>query len=359
MKRTDRFSSKKYGIMVHYLNSLQNGKHSPNNPLVAPTSWDECVNDFDVEAFAESVHRSGAGYVMFTLCQVSANICAPSRMFEEITENGCVGACSKRDLPMELGRALDRYGIDLYLYFTGDGPQKDEVASKKFGTLNHTNGRVTEEFVRKWTSVMREFAMRYGELVKGWWIDAGFDYIGYTDEQLKYYKDAALEGNPNAVIAFNNGVVRLDMKDPQVIRLAEGETEMDKAIGAINAKALAGDTEAKAVIRRYDTPKKYRYSIHDDYTAGEASYYNEIPTSGEVDGCLWHVMSFLGHSYCMPLCGVVCGWARPGSRYSAEYLKDYTNRVNSVGGVVTYDVCVDRYGAIDEGQIVVLSNIKN
>ena len=345
--------------MVHYLSSLQNGKYSPNNPLGATTSWDTAVNDFDVEAFAESVHRSGAGYVMFTLCQVSANICAPSAVFDEITEGGCVGACSKRDLPLEIGKALCRYGIDLYLYFTGDGPQRDEVASKAFGTLNHTDGRVTEEFVRKWTGVMRELSIRYGELVKGWWIDAGFDYIGYNDSLLKYYKDAALAGNPNALIAFNNGVVRLDMTDPQVIALSDGEKEMDKAIDAINAKALKGDENAKATILRYDTPKKYRYSIHDDYTAGEASYYNEIPTAGEVDGCLWHVMSFLGHSYCMPLCGVVCGWARPGSRYSAEYLRDYTGKVNSVGGVVTYDVCVDRYGAIDEGQIAVLSHIKN
>lgn len=357
MRRTERLASKKYGIMVHYLNSIQNGKYSPTNPKGVTTSWDECVNDFDVDAFAERVHRAGAGYVIFSLMQVSANICAPSKVFDEITDGKCAGACSARDLPMELARALERYGIDLYLYFTGDGPQKDEIASKAFGTLNHTGERVTEEFVRKWTSVMRELSVRYGSLVKGWWIDAAFDYIGYNDDLLKYYKDAALAGNPDALIAFNNGVVRLDMDDPQVIALADGEGEMDKAIGVINSKALSGDESAKAVILKYDTPKKYRYSIHDDYTAGEASYYNEIPESADVDGCLWHVMSFLGISYCMPLCGIVCGWSAPGSRYSAEYIKDYTRKVNSVGGVVTFDVCVDRYGFIDEGQLAVLSGI--
>ena len=359
MKRTDRLASKKYGIMVHYLHGMQNGKHSPNNPLPAPTDWDGCVRDFDVDAFAAAVHRSGAGYVFFTLCQVSAYICAPSAVFDEITGGGCVGASTTRDLPMELAHALAKYDIDLYLYFTGDGPQGDCVAAEKFGTLNLTGNRVTEEFVIKWASVMREFAVRYGSLVKGWWIDAGFDYIGYTDDLLKYYKDAALAGNPDAVIAFNNGVVRLDFDDPDVISLSDGETRMDKAIDIINAKALAGDRLAAEVIHRYDTPKKYRYSIHDDYTAGEASYYNEIPTTGEVDGCLWQVMSFLGHSYCMPLYGVICGWGRPGCRYSAEYIRDYTNAVNSAGGVVTYDVCVNRFGEIDEGQLSVLSKIKN
>lgn len=357
MKKTDRFASKKYGVMVHYLYSSQNGKYSPTNPKGVTTSWDECVNDFDVDAFAERVHRVGAGYVIFSLCQVTATLCAPNKTFDEITGYACAESGSKRDLPLELGRALAKYDIDLYLYFTGDGPQRDEIASKAFDTLNRHGERVTEEFVRKWSSVMREYSLRYGSLVKGWWIDAAFDYIGYNDRLLKYYKDAALAGNPDALIAFNNGVVRLDMNDPQVIALADGETEMDKAIGAINKKALAGDEAAKAVIRKYDTPEKYRYSVHDDFTAGEASYYNEIPESGEVDGCLWHVMSFLGMSYCMPLCGVVCGWAAPGSRYSAEYIRDYTRKVNAVGGVVTFDVCVDRYGFIDEGQLAVLSLI--
>lgn len=357
MRKTQCLSDKKYGIMVHYLNSIQNGKYSQTNPSYTPTSWDDCVNEFDVDAFAERVNRTGAGYVIFTLCQVSAHICAPSKVFDELTASKCVGACSKRDLPLELGKALEKYGIDLYLYFTGDGPRGDAVASEAFETLNHTDGRVTESFVIKWSSVMRELAIRYGSLVKGWWIDGCFDYIGYNDDLLKYYKDAAIAGNPDAVISFNNGVVRLDMNDPRVIALSGGETAMDKAIDVINEKALNGNGEARELLLQYDTPKKYRYSIHEDYTAGEASYFNEIPKNATVDGSLWHVMSFLGLSYCMPLCGIVCGWARPGSRYSAEYIKDYTKRVNSVGGVVTYDVCVDRYGFIDEGQIAVLSQI--
>jgi len=357
MKKAQYLSDKKFGIMVHYLNNLQNGKYSPNNPLSSPTSWNDCVNEFDVDAFAERVHRTGAGYVIFTLCQGSAHICSPSKAFDEFTDNECAEACSERDLPFEIGKALKKYGIDLYLYFTGDGPRGDKLAAEKFGTLNHTDGYVSESFVKKWSSVMKEFAIRYGNLVKGWWIDGAFDYIGYNDDLLKYYKEAAIIGNPDALVAFNNGVVRLDMSDQLVKELSDGETEMDKAIDIINQKALKGNDEAKKIILKYDTPKKYRYSIHDDFTAGESSYYNEIPESSDVDGCLWHVMSFLGISYCMPLCGIVCGWARPGSRYSAEYIKDYTNKVNAVGGVVTFDVCVDRYGCIDEGQIAVLSQI--
>lgn len=357
MDKTSILANKKYGIIVHYLHGIQNGKYSPTNPTGVTTSWDQCVKDFDVEAFAKNVKRCGAGYVMFTLCQVSPYICAPSSTFDEITEGKCKGGCTERDLPLELGKALEKYGIDLYLYFTGDGPRGDAVSSKAFGTLAETDGNVTEPFVRKWAAVMEELAVRYGKLVKGWWIDGCFDYIGYNDDLLKIYKDAALAGNPEALVTFNNGVVRLDMTDPEVIALSDGEIKMDKAIDVINTKALDGNETAKSLILKYDTPKKYRYSAYEDYTAGEATYFNEIPKTSKVDGSLWHVMSFLGISRCMPLCGILCGWAGPGSRYSSEYVKEYTNKVNAVGGVVTFDVCVDRFGAIDEGQVAVLSNI--
>ena len=344
--------------MVHYLFGLQNGKNPITNPR-GVTSWEDCVNDFDVEKFVKGVRESGAGYVLFTLCQASAKICMPCHILDEMTEGKCAESISVRDLPMEIGLELQKYGIDLYLYFTGDGPRNDEFASRVFGTLNHTGDRVTEDFVKKWSGVMEEIAVHYGSLVKGWWIDGAFDYIGYTDELLKYYKDAALKGNPEAVITFNNGVVRLDFNDPEVIALSDGERNMGCAIDVINKKALEGNDSARRIIAKYDTPKKYRYSIHDDFTAGESSRFDEIPVGATVDGeCLWHITSFLGKSYCEPLVGIECGWCGAGCRYTGEYLRDYTERVTSVGGAITFDVCVDRFGKIDEDQLSALMQIK-
>ena len=358
MKRTDVLKNKRYGIMIHYLNGIQNGKGVLRNPVGKSTGWDECVNDLDVELLADNVQKTGAGYVIFSLCQVGANICAPSSVFEQITDYGCDGACSKRDIPLELAHALQKRGIDLYLYFTGDGPRGDEHASKAFGTLNHTDGTVCAEFVKKWASVMEELAYRYGSLVKGWWIDGCFDYIGYNDELLEFYREAALKGNPDALITFNNGVVRLDMADPDVLSFIGDEKDMSKAIDIIDKKAKEGSKLAASLIKKYDTPKKYRYSIHEDFTAGESSFFNEIPAAGEVDGVLWHVMSFLGISYCTPLEGIECGWCGAGSRYSAEYMNEYINKVNQKGGVVTVDVFMDRYGRFDIGQLEILSRIK-
>ncbi len=42
-------------------------------------------------------------------------------------------ACSVRDLPLELSHELARRGIDLYLYYTGDGPYLDAEIGSRFG----------------------------------------------------------------------------------------------------------------------------------------------------------------------------------------------------------------------------------
>ena len=40
---------------------------------------------------------------------------------------------SNRDLIKEIGEELKKYDIDLYLYYTGDGPHKDEQAGNGLG----------------------------------------------------------------------------------------------------------------------------------------------------------------------------------------------------------------------------------
>lgn len=54
-------------------------------------------------------------------------MCSPNSTYDKIGELNPGEACSVRDLPMDLYKALSKYGIDLYLYYTGDGPHKDEV----------------------------------------------------------------------------------------------------------------------------------------------------------------------------------------------------------------------------------------
>ncbi|MBQ7900651.1 MAG: alpha-L-fucosidase [Clostridia bacterium] len=355
--KTKWFSDKKWGVFVHYLEPLQNGENTPQNSKFQKTSWNDCVNDFDVEHFAKQVHDVGAGYVFFTLCQCTKFLCAPNSTYDAITGYKPGEACSERDLPMELADALAKYDIPLMLYFTGDGPQFDEIAGKAFETINKQKLDVDYSFVSKWTDVMREFAVRYGKKVRGWWIDGCFDYIGYSDDLIKLYRDAALAGNEDAIISFNNGVVRMDCSQGEIAQITAGaERYLDK-LNLVDKAARDGNAAAQKAFELSDTPKKYRYSRYEDYTAGEASYFGEIPENAFVDGSRWHALSFLGINTSMPLFGIKCGWCSPGSQYTGEWLRDYVDKVSSKGGVVSIDVFVDRYGNIDKGQFEVLSKI--
>ena len=50
LPETDWFSSAGHGVFTHYLSSLQNefGRNSQGQN----STWDACVNEFDVEAYA-------------------------------------------------------------------------------------------------------------------------------------------------------------------------------------------------------------------------------------------------------------------------------------------------------------------
>ena len=103
--------------------------------------------------------------------------------------------------------ALEARGIDLYLYWTGDGPTKDPQA---FAGLQGAMP-VTKEYMKNWSDVVAEYGERYGTKVKGWWIDGSYSWIGHSDETFAILAKGLRAGNPDRILAFNPGV------DPKVM----------------------------------------------------------------------------------------------------------------------------------------------
>jgi hypothetical protein len=99
----------------------------------APTSWNDCVNELDVGLIASQLKEAGAGYLFFTLMQGTQYLCAPNDTYNKITGYRPGEAASERDLINDLYNALNPFNIDLYLYYTGDGPFRDPVAGPAFG----------------------------------------------------------------------------------------------------------------------------------------------------------------------------------------------------------------------------------
>ena len=319
MRNSEWFYERGFGIFVHLLASDVNNPNS-HRSYGKQTSWDECLNEFDCEVFAEEVKQTGAGYVILTVMQVTKYMLAPNETFNRVTGYKNGEACPSFDFIERIYESLHKRDIDLMLYFTGDGPANDEIAGNAFGYRGfHPNGtKVTKEFVEKWSAVLREYSLRYGKKVKGWWLDGTPGIIGYDDmELLSILTDAARAGNPDAICACNHFGVLGDY-------------------GVVRKQVLCG------------TPCC-------DYTAGEMVYFEDVPAAPFIGEQRWHILTHLGKSKTMY---EYSGWGCEGTRYSAEYMQDYYRKVHAHGGVISVDVCVYRDGHIDPEQIVVLSQMK-
>ena len=295
--RTENFRSKRYGVFFHYLNGLQNNEASINS-LGKETSWNECVEEFDVERFANQVAETGAGYVFFTMMQQERFMPAPNATFDRLTGYEPGEACAKRDLIAEIADALEARGIDLYLYWTGDGPTLDPQAFQGLsGAIP-----VTEDYMRAWSKVVAEYGERYGKKVKGWWVDGSYSWIGHSDATFSILAEALRAGNPERILAFNPGV----------------------------------------------DPKVSAYTDFDDFTAGEQNEFVSLPETGRfLKGAQWHILTFLGDN-----------WGRPGVKLSKDELARYVWNVGKRGGVVTIDALLYRDGSLDRSQLETLKALR-
>lgn len=310
----DRFASRKFGIFNHYLYAAPGSEIPPALQFEMENEiWNKKVDAYDPERVAFDLHKMGAGYYFITVMQGNRFMIAPNEAFDRICGTKPGEACAKRDLIADIIQALKKYDIDLCLYFTGDGPYKDAKCGPKMG-LGQKRGQVSMEFVTNWASVLEEYAVRYGENVKAWWVDGCYSEVGkgtglgYTQELLEPYYNAIKKGNPHALTTFNNG------------------TQIEF----------------------------YKWFHKEEFTSGEQNFFTHVPTERFVDGAQTHLLIPLGLSSNGQVWG---GWCQPGARISREQLKKYISYVNGVGGVVTVDIYIDSEGKFDPEQVEMLTGI--
>lgn len=285
-----------FGVFQHFLYGDPGDGREETLP---DYDWDARVRALDVDYIARTAAGLGARYYFITLMQGKKYMIAPNAAFDRVAGTKPGEACATRDLVADLYEALHPYGIDLCLYFTGDGPYQDPVAGERFGFVEPRQN-VSDGFVAKWAAVLEEYAVRYGDRVAAWWMDGTFDKLGYDSRNLRPYADAIRCGNPKAAMAFNNGVSG---------RLA---------------KWYPGET----------------------FTAGEQNDLTLVPDSAFVDGARAHILAPIGLAE-KPW----ARWCKPGCAYTHAEIEDYIRRVNAAGGAVTLDMRIGRDGAFDADQL--------
>ena len=272
----------KYGVFVHFLGS--------------GPQWNQKVNSFDVDRFATQMAQARAGYVVFTLGQNSGYYCSPNATYDKYTGHRPGERCSRRDLPMELARALKAHGIPLMLYLPSRSPQNDTEAMKGLADVPQMEP-APQEFTHRWSEVIREWSLRYGNKVVGWWFDGSYNTRGWDDLSKPYnwntWAAACRAGNPKSILAFNPG------------------TDLRRAFS--------------------------RLCRQQDYTAGEQNSFEATPARNPAAaGLAWHVLGYLG-----------TWWTKAdGPRLSDAAMIDYVRKVNRQGGAVTIDVHVDPDGTV-------------
>ena len=325
MQAQDRMMRKKWGVFNHFLYGSERGYtdyRGENGGEIRRMAeeWNDQVDSFDVEKLARTLHEAGCGYYMITVMQGTRFMIAPNEAYSRITGIGPGEGCAKRDLARDIGEALRKYDIDLYLYYTGDGPHFDKTAGPRMGLYEDyeagIHGKVDRYFVENWASVLGEYAERYGDLVKGWWVDGCYASLGYNNELLSIYYNALKKGNPEVLAAFNSGTASFVHPD--------------------------GD----------DTPVKWYEN--EGFTCGEDNDFTYVFRTRFTDGAQNHLLIPMGDYRDGNICA---GWRNTGVRRSPAYMADYIRKNNEAGAVITVDVFVDQHGNFDPEQVEALKYI--
>ena len=270
--------------------------------------WNDAVDKFNVEQFAEDCKKAGAGFVMFSLGQNDGYYCSPNHTYDSIVGVPSGELCSRRDLPADLFEALDKRGIRMMLYLPGNPPIRNQLADERFQYTYGKDSPTSQYTQACWEAVIREWSLRYGKKNSGWWFDGMYrGGIIETRSDMSFEHNisthtlAAKAGNFNSIVCYNYGVNRIQTNSP-----------------------------------------------YDDYSAGEENKIGQLPESRwVVDGAQWFLFTHIGK-----------WWGQEGTRFDPTELTNWTEKVFEKEGVVCFDIHTDETGAMSPEQIEQVKAVK-
>jgi hypothetical protein len=201
----DWFKDAGYGLMFQWTN-----RATP--PEGSIKSWEQKVNDFDLDGFVDMVEASGAAYVLWSITWGNQYISAPIQSLDAILP----GRTTQRDLLGEMATALQARDIKLIFYYHYGYDCNHSIDAD---WMQASGGYKADKtgFYRNWMAIVSEIGDRYGDKLDGWWFDGGQRYYnchfdstpgdqGILSAPFKELTLAAKRGNPERVVAYNSWV---------------------------------------------------------------------------------------------------------------------------------------------------------
>ena len=300
-----------YGVMYHLLPNNYNKAH-----------FDAAI---DVERICGQLEAAGASYFVLSLGQNSGYYLAPNDKFSSLVSVDPFGRSTSRDIIMEFALELQARDIKLVLYSTclPTTGIKSDWTNMNADEYSSDTPKHNTESAMLWGMVLREWSLRYGSLVSGWWMDGGYSPMNETSEIKTILANSIKAGNPNAVIALNPGIYIAENGAQD--DYTAGET--DFPFGSDNVNQLYDKT-------KWLTP-------------------NNNPVPGDIQ---WFMLTFLSVGWCH----------NTGPRqglYDAQLWAEYVKTVLDQGGAICLDVNFDtttESGFTMKPEMVnILSAIKN
>jgi hypothetical protein len=199
------------------------------------------------------------------------------------------------------------------VYLPSGAPAADVVARKKlqwrwgqpgdWQLPGEPVGDRLVEFQRNWEAVIRDWSLRWGKGVAGWWVDGCYfaDQMYRFDDEPNFasFARALRAGNSDAIVAFNPGVLVPVVAHTRFEDYSAGEIDHDhlpQAVATCRGRWL----------EREGVPVQF------------------------------HILTFLGKTW--------CGGERP--EWPDDKIIGYTRHVVEKGGAITFDVPIERSGLI-------------
>lgn len=178
-------------------------------------NYQDAVDSFPVEQFADALANAGAQHCIFTLTHGKNFFPCPHPPADKILP----GRTCKRDLAGELMRALKTRNIRFILYYNHSCNNGDDPEWKTACGYADGPGHDPDRFAANFCGIVRYLSEQYGNLIDGWWFDSPYsldprgptnsitsDLNGWQFPWEQLVKNAK-SGNPDAVVAINGGFI--------------------------------------------------------------------------------------------------------------------------------------------------------